>query len=647
MVNIAPSEIYQFDVVTIRGSWQYMGDLVESDDMDQIRPFQRKFAPVPKVWDDDDQRFASYRLIVHLLHDPDPSIPLAISMSAIPSAYRLYVNGELKAQKGIVGRTSQEETPSLGDLHFSLIPGTQILDIVLQVSSFHHHIGGVTSPLIISKEKSFQQNKNREFALSMLLAGCAMILGLYHMGLFFVGYNNPSIVRLFLIAMAITLRPFIDEDYSILPLFFETIPWRPYHILKVLVFGSIVPLAVDLIRCMRPKTFPLAFQYIILFAFGTAVLATLSAPHPVHTRVFEWLLIFYLLVVITIGIHSAWFDLRFVRGNPMQYLTLAGLVAATFIDYTSFSRQFIDMGRMDLVWSSTILTAVLAIDSLQLASRLSHMSSFATAQEKEIMRLNQQHKEHIKLLDRQIDDAGHRLIQQEKLAAIGHLAAGIAFELNNPMAIIQGYSQNLSKAADQGRLTPNLLDRSRIGITSALDRMKRVIDSLKNVSESTGNPQLQPCSLLEIIHSVLILTKARFNKDGINLKLSNELPDSDDLVVASSAQVCQIVINLLNNAFEALHRVPAQTHREVMIIVWRDQLGATCLAVNDNGPGVEPDLRHRIFDAFYTTKDVGEGTGLGLSTSQSLAQQNGATLELVNLRHPTSFVLTLTQASSS
>ena len=208
----------------------------------------------------------------------------------------------------------------------------------------------------------------------------------------------------------------------------------------------------------------------------------------------------------------------------------------------------------------------------------------------------------------------------DKLSAIGLLAGGVAHELNNPIGGILAYSQILRK--EVGGQSPIIEDLK--AIEDAALRAKRIVSDLLDFARSSKSIDRAPVSLTEVAKKAVALSKFQLRDITVELDASE-----DGQIVADANRLQQVVLNLLSNALDAV----AQARREgkpagrVVVRTWQEA-GNACLSVSDDGPGVPEAARAKIFDAFFTTKEPGKGTGLGLAVSTGIIRDHGGRLEL-------------------
>ncbi len=217
-------------------------------------------------------------------------------------------------------------------------------------------------------------------------------------------------------------------------------------------------------------------------------------------------------------------------------------------------------------------------------------------------------------------DIKGQLIQREKMAAIGTLSAGLLHELNNPvnyslMAVNMGLSL---PAAKTDAMLKESLEDAREGLT----RVQNIVTDLKTFAyQKPGDDSLRPFLLEHAVRSAVRL--AGYDLKGIEVSL--DLPQ-DTHVMGDEPAIIGVLINLLSNAAHALQVVKrSQPRIEVRVAPKGDRLR---VAVRDNGQGIDPTLIGRVFEPFFTTRDVGAGLGLGLSVSYGIVQRHGGTLSV-------------------
>jgi PAS domain S-box-containing protein len=218
------------------------------------------------------------------------------------------------------------------------------------------------------------------------------------------------------------------------------------------------------------------------------------------------------------------------------------------------------------------------------------------------------------------------VLQVEKLAALGELVAGIAHEINNPLAAISGHAQLLQMNGDR-----DVRDDAAT-IEAMASRASRIVRSLLSFArQGGGEAERQQSDVNSLVETCLDLVRVKLTR--ANVVVVPELLPGGVTVHVNETQIEQVLLNLVNNAVHALRA--RQESREILLrtaLEARSGEGDDLVAaiyVTDNGAGMSAELAARIFDPFFTTKDVGEGTGLGLSLCHGILEAHGGSIELV------------------
>jgi PAS domain S-box-containing protein len=210
-----------------------------------------------------------------------------------------------------------------------------------------------------------------------------------------------------------------------------------------------------------------------------------------------------------------------------------------------------------------------------------------------------------------------RIHQMEKLSAMGSLLAGVAHELNNPLAILIAQATLLREKAP----TEDVRKRAE-RIHAAAERSGRIVKSFVAMARQKP-PQREPVDLNEIVRAATEMTAYGRRSAGIQIDLA--LMPGLPIINADRDLIGQVVANLLINATQVL--LDRQGDRRIFVQSGVEADGVV-LTVADNGPGVPAAIRERIFEPYFTTKPVGAGTGIGLSISRSVIDSHGGHIEL-------------------
>jgi len=220
--------------------------------------------------------------------------------------------------------------------------------------------------------------------------------------------------------------------------------------------------------------------------------------------------------------------------------------------------------------------------------------------------------------DRGVSELNAQLIQSDKMAALGKMAAGIAHEVNNPLAVIgekAGWMRDLLSEEDfQGSENFEEYEKSIDKIEEHVDRARKITHSMLGFARRMEH-RLDDVDVNTVLKQTIELLEshARTNNIEIITDLESNLP----VIASDQSQLQQVFLNLITNAVDAIEK-----DGKIEITSRRDD-SQIVISIKDNGPGIPEELRTKVFDPFFTTKETGKGTGLGLSVSFGIIEKLG------------------------
>ncbi|MFZ3100661.1 MAG: ATP-binding protein [Desulfitobacteriaceae bacterium] len=207
--------------------------------------------------------------------------------------------------------------------------------------------------------------------------------------------------------------------------------------------------------------------------------------------------------------------------------------------------------------------------------------------------------------------------QTERLTALGHLSAGLAHEIRNPLGVIQATAQLLAQERSEDQVVG---EYCRV-LQEECERLNRLVSQFLDFARPK-EPNRQRVTIKQILDNGLALVQTFLRQHKISLEISLNGVESEQVEVDPD-QMKQVVLNILLNAIEA------QKKEGTIFLEGIRLKGFVGIAVNDQGSGIQPDILSQIYDPFFTTKD--KGTGLGLSIVHRILDQHGGKISVINL----------------
>lgn len=337
----------------------------------------------------------------------------------------------------------------------------------------------------------------------------------------------------------------------------------------------------------------------------------------------------YLLMKMNIGLT---FSLILLAG------TAVGIVISTFAGRRIAApiKELEGLVRRVAGGERGLVSAIDTRDEIgDLALEFNQMSRILKRQDEEIAALTQgleqkvaERTAELSEKNRLLAEAKAELVRVEKLAAIGELAAGVAHEINNPMAIIRGNAELLQMTIPPGGEGREEVDT----IARQVTRIERIVSNLLRFARQEKIAR-ETISLRPLVEEILRQLPHQIPLDRISVSL--EIPDDFPPIPGDRHQIAQVITNLLLNAAQAM-----PDGGRITVGASVDTAAGTCtLTVSDTGPGVPESIRNKIFNPFFTTRS--QGTGLGLSVSYGIVREHGGNITLLETESGASFRITL------
>jgi C4-dicarboxylate-specific signal transduction histidine kinase len=221
-----------------------------------------------------------------------------------------------------------------------------------------------------------------------------------------------------------------------------------------------------------------------------------------------------------------------------------------------------------------------------------------------------------------------------KLASLGQMAAGVAHEVNNPLAIIQGSASIIAGLVKEENIDRENLKVFSDRIITTTDRIAQIVRSLRTLSRGGEKDPFSPLSLQKVISSCVDISNHNLKQNDVKLMIPENKKDL--MVLGREVQLGQVLLNLLSNSIDAVKDLPERW----VSVDYGHVDGQVWIEVVDSGKGINSDIAEKMMDPFFTTKPKEEGTGLGLSISSKIIEEHGGRLSYERGRPNTSFRVT-------
>jgi C4-dicarboxylate-specific signal transduction histidine kinase len=254
----------------------------------------------------------------------------------------------------------------------------------------------------------------------------------------------------------------------------------------------------------------------------------------------------------------------------------------------------------------------------ELASTFNRMGEELEAARARLLRWNDDLRARVEEATAELKAAQAQLLEAQKLAAVGQLGAGVAHEINNPLAGILGNVQLL--LLDRGSNDPDIESLRKIELSAK--RCKEITQNLLRFSQQRERAELRPVDLNAVVRDALALTENQLKGEGITL--ATQLAPRPTRALGDPGHLSQVVLALVSNARTAMMKSPGKQ----LTLRTGEQDGRAFFEVEDTGKGIAPEVRPRIFEPFFTTKDVWSNVGLGLSVAWRVVSEAGGTIDV-------------------
>lgn len=636
LINLSDWDFVGQGHVNLRGDWEfYWQQHLSSADLLRVGPSEHLTVEVPGEWNGtlvngepiDGHGWATYRLNVINSYRQ----PLALKVPDLGTAFRLYVDGAMLLESGRPGTTPESTIPKYNPAVVQFTPTSSRVEIILHISNFQHRLGGAWLPILIGTPQDLRTLRENQLARDLILFGSILILGLYNFVLFSLRPENRSSLFLGCFCILLAVRQLMVGDRfmtRIIPdLNFE---WyiRIEYLGWYLAGNSFLAFLNNIFPEEQRRTLSTTIHGL----FASGALLVLLTP----AWIFTYSVPAFQIITLAAMVYGAYVLFRAVQHKEEGAMIL--LFAYFVLFATTISDMLANAGLLGniLLLDVGIFVFVLC-QSILISYRLTRSFHMVEMQRSQLEATNLKLRTQEKLrreAEEETEALNERIVQSEKMEAIGLLAGGVAHDLNNILSNTVMYPEiALLDIPKESPIAKPLEMTRQAGLRAAA-----VIQDMLTLARR-GIVQREVISLNEVVREYLesveyqhMIARAK------NIELDSQLQEPLPNLEGSAVHINKLIMNLVLNSVEALPDggvITISTHSEHTrardLFYMPIQEGKyNVLSVEDDGVGIDPDDLDHLFEPFYTTKVLGQsGTGLGMSVVWGVVYDHGGGIDVM------------------
>ncbi|MBB6670991.1 ATP-binding protein [Cohnella nanjingensis] len=601
-LNLAGWDFGRDGTVKLVGEWEfYWQRFLKMDDFAKPSPPQPSgFADLPNTWDHFRMNgkplpgfgYATYRLKVKL--DEAPEL-LALKIPIMTTANQVMIDGKVVALSGKVAESKELSEAKYAPQTVVFHPAAKEFDMIVQISNYIYARGGMWYAMELGAEERITAASKAEFAGDMIILGSALMIGVYHIGIFVLRSANRSPLYFGLFCLLVALRLLSIKNVYLMSLLPDA-NIRLLISLEYLTYYGGITLITLFVRELYPHEYPKKMVWPIAGVGGAFILTVIVFPAETYTR---WIDLFHLYAFLCMAYHIYVFVLAVWRKRGGAWLQIIGAVA---IGFTAVHDILILHSPNSDHWMNQLIFPFgmfiyFSIQATELARRFSN--AFRT-----------------------VETMSDKLLSLDRLK--DEFLANTSHELKTPIHGIMNLSQSVLEGSGS-RL--NDKEKENLGtVVSVARRLANLINDILDLSQlKNGEFALRRKSvalrpLVNVVYEMF-----RHMAGGKQVAFVDGLPDDLPHVDADEDRLAQILYNLVGNALKF-------TERGEIRVTAQARKGWMEVAVHDTGIGIPQDKQAQIFESFGQADEAIAitygGTGLGLSITKRLVELHGGTIRV-------------------
>ena len=673
VMDLSNWDIEKDGPVSLQGDWGFAWQ--EFLDFETISQAQLSSTiPVPSNWTHQDNAprssvgFGTYFLRIKLPESPIANMPpLSINSESVCCASRIEVWDENNRQNLAVsqqGQPAQSANKEISKMNLDLYTDwsphkSSSLLVIIHVSNHVHARPGLLLTPKIERASKASIHNLKQYLINAGVVGILLIIGLYHLTLFLQRRDDKLSLTFSLLCGAFLLRSLLTSSIIEIQDFSNSLSSAQWILrLEYLSMPLIGLSGILYIQTMYPSKYTKSFLKYWGFGCGTMVcLFTFFAPTLIVTHHLNIIISQY--AVSLLGIFLSVAHALYAKKNLASWMLLSFLIVVLgIINDVLYAKHLIATGYIISYCFMLFILIQSSIVARTFARAMEERDASNRALLETYLQLDKELLKHEKLiavndsLEKEIATASEQLIQADKMSTLGQLVAGVAHEIAGPTNYIGLAIQLITKRVESVRTTlqkildPNDPEAVKVlglftkDLDEANDEVKRIgsgVDKIKGIHSALRNhgridPKPQPhLDIKPIIDETLIILGSKTKNIETAVNTENALP-----FTGRRSQLGQVLTNLIGNAADAteevrLKRLDAGESYTPKILIQANATqrnGAEHLeiSIHDNGTGIPQDIREKILEPFFTTKEVGKGTGLGMPIILRIIHGHGGDL---------------------
>ena len=611
VIDLSNLDFNQGGTVKLDGEWEFYWEklLTHEEFLKNRRPEKSGFITLPSAWNGysvDGKKlggngFATYHLTV-LLNDKTST--LGVRLLDMRTAYYLFADGEKIASNGTVGISRAESKPQYLPVITTFTPTRNRIEIILQVSNFHHAKGGAFHSIYIGNKKDVHAIQDRSLAFQIFMLGSLLIMGLYHMGMFLLRRNDKSTLYVGLFCLIISIRPLVTGEFFLIHLF-PDMNWEMMLKIEYLTLALGLPAFAMFMNSLFPYEFKDYIVRPIQILSGIFSLVVIATPAIIYSKT----ILVYEAITIIASLFAVYsIILSFIRKREGSSIFIGGIfiLFITVVNEILYDNMVVNTGNFFPFGLFIFVLSQAFLISLRFSKAFDNIADLSGELERKNIQLQNIDK-----------------LKDEFLANTSH-------ELRTPLNGIIGMAESLMDGA-AGKL-PEKINPNLEMIIASGRRLSNLINDLLDFSKLKNKDitlKLKAVDIKTLADVAIDLTDHL--KENKKIEVINSIPADIPLITADEDRMQQILINLISNAIKFTESGMVEVSAQVLVGENPEySLMEVCVA--DTGIGIPEEKIPVIFQPFEQadgsiSRDFG-GTGIGLSITKDLLRLHGGYIEV-------------------